>query len=363
MEIKISQFCAMMMMIMFSCFLGIIDASSFNIVGVDSWLIPIFGFILGLPILLLFLYIYTYKSNYNLNELIIYLFGKKIGSILSSIITLFALSFIMVTFWNLTNFVASQYLYNTPGWFVDLIFILTTYYFFSKSENTIFRSSLILIYIVIILFLISFIGLLDKIDINNIKPILEHGPRPVFNGIYNYIAYTTLPIFTLSIVPKKRINTKYFTRWIIGTYITSNVLIFIMLFLLVSVFGIELVSLYQYPTYHILKRVFVGGFIERLENVLSIPYIIVLFIPCAFSSYYSIQSIKDIYKIKKKYIYPIIVIIMFLSSYIFRNNTIGEQFLIHIYPIFMGVIIIGIPFLIAIKITVKKIKKIDFHLF
>lgn len=357
MEIKISQFCAMMMMIMFSCFLGIIDSSSFNIAGVDSWLIPIFGLVLGLPILFLFLYIYTYRSKYNLNELIINLFGKKIGSILATIIFIFAMSFTMITFWNLTTFVASQYLYNTPGWFIDLIFILTTYYFFSKSESTIFRSSLILIYIIIILFSISFIGLLDKIDINNIRPILEHGPRPVFNGIYNYIAYTTLPIFTLSITPKYRINTKHFNRWIIGTYIVSNLLLFIMLFLLVSVFGIDLVSLYQYPTYHILKRVFVGGFIERLENVLSIPYIIVLFIPCAFSSYYSIQSIKDIYGIKKRYIYPILIILMFISSYMFRNNTIGEQFLIHIYPIFMGIIIIGIPILIATKITILKLKK------
>ena len=344
MEIKTSGFCSMMMMIMFSCFLGILDASCFNIAGVDSWLIPIIGSILGTPILLLYLYIYNYRKDLNINQLNIYLFGKKLGRVIAFIMLLFALTFTMVSFWNLTSFVSSQYLYNTPEFFIDIIFVATTFYFFSKSEQTIFRSSLILIYIVLFLYGISFFGLIDKIKIDNVKPFLEHGIIPVLKGVYNYISYVILPIFTLSVINRNKVNKKSLSKWIIITYFISNFLIFTMLFLLISVFGIELATLYQYPTYHILKRVFIGGFIERLENVLSIQYIIVLFIPCAFSNYYSLKSIRDITNIKKNiYIFPILILLMFLSQYIFKSNTYGEYFLINIYPIFMGIILIIIP--------------------
>ena len=359
MEIKISQFCALMLMIMFSCFIGILDSSCFNIAGVDSWMIPIVGCFIGLPILFIYLYVYNNMKNINLNELIIKLFGNFLGRIIAGAMLLFAISFTMVTFWNLTSFVASQYLYDTPQWFIDIIFIITIYYIFSKNERTILRASLILFYIVLLFYFISFIGLTDKINVNNIKPILEHGMNPIFKSIFNYISYTILPIFTLSIIARNKVDNKNLNKWIIITYFIGHFLIFSMLFLLISVFGINLTSLYQYPAYHLLKRVFVGGFVERLENVLSLQYIIVLLIPCAFSNFYCLESIKSIFNINKnKYIYPILMFIMFISQYIFQSNTFGEKFFITIYPIFMGSILITIPCIVAIKLFIdKKIKR------
>ena len=55
MEIKISQFCAMIFIIISSCFMGILDSSLVNISGIDCWMVPLIGMITGLPILL-----YTY---------------------------------------------------------------------------------------------------------------------------------------------------------------------------------------------------------------------------------------------------------------------------------------------------------------
>lgn len=358
MEIKLSQFCSMMLMIMLSCLLGILGSSCINLAGVDCWMVPIIGFILGIPILLIYLYIYNHEKTLNLNELIIKLFGAITGKILASILLFFAITFTMITFWNLTNFVASQYLYNTPQWFIDILFIITTYYFFSKNENTIFRASLVLTFLAAILYGISFIGLMDKINLNNLKPVLENGILPILKASFNYITYAILPIFTLSIIPKNKIDTNKLNKGIIITYIIGNIIIFVCLFVLISIFGINLANLYQYPGYHILKRVFIGGFIERLENVLSIQWIIILFIPCAFCNFYSLNSIKNIFNIKKnKYIYPLLMLLMFFSQYIFKNNTLGENFLIYIYPVFMSIILIGIPLIIFIRIlTIKKSK-------
>ncbi len=356
MEIKISQFCAMIFIIISSCFMGILDSSLVNISGIDCWMVPLIGMITGLPILLLYLYIYSYKKELNINQLLTHLFGNKIGKFISFLLLLFCISFTMITFWNLTNFVASQYLYNTPNWFIDILFIITTFYFFNKNERTIYRSTLMLSYIAIILFLIGSTNLTGKIQIINFKPFLNDGVTPVFKCLINYITYTTIPIFLLLITPKNKIDYKNINKSIIITYFLSHISIFITLFTLIGVFGIDLASLYQYPLYHLLKRVFIGGFIERLENVLSIGWIIILFIPCAFSSYYSLVSIKNIFNIKKKrYIYPVLIFIMFMSQFIFKSNTFGEYFLNNFYPMFMSIIII-IMIIIFVKILVHKKK-------
>lgn len=358
MEIKLSQFCSMMLLIMLSCLLGLLEASCLDIALVDCWIIPLFGTIIGFPILLLYLYIYNYKKDMNLNQLIIHLFGKKIGKIIASIILLFTLSFGMITFWNLISFVASQYLYNTPQWFINIMFIIIICYFFSKTKYTIFRASLTLTYIVIFLYIISSLGLISKVNIENIKPILEYGITPVLKGVYNYIIYAILPIFILFIVAKNKIDNKNTNKGIIITYFLGNFMIFSIIFILIGVFGIELAQLYQYPIYHVLKRVFIGGFVERLENVLSIQSIIIMFIPCAFSNYYSLTSIKEIFNIKKNiYIYIFLILLMFLSQYLFKNNTLGEYFIVNIYPIFIGIFLIFIPLIIFIKILIQKIKK------
>ena len=53
----------------------------------------------------------------------------------------------------------------------------------------------------------------------------------------------------------------------------SKLCVFAIPFLVMSVFGVELATLYQYPEFQILRRVSLGGFIERVESTLSIQWI------------------------------------------------------------------------------------------
>jgi spore germination protein KB len=215
-------------------------------------------------------------------------------------------------------------------------------------------------YIAIILYIISALGLSFQIKLTNIEPILENGFLPVIKGVYNYIAYMILPIFFILIVPKNQIDSKKLNKGIIITYFITNLCIFIVMFLVISVFGIELTKLYQYPSYHILKRVFIGGFIERMENTLSLQWIITLFISSLFTEYYTVRTLKDNFNLNNKLIIFIAFIIMYISQYIFKNNTLSEVFFAKYYPIVMGIFLILIPLLITVKLAQKKDTKVSF---
>lgn len=344
------EFSSMLIFLMFSCFLGIGAESCLIISGIDYWIVPIISTFIGLPILLLYLYIFNNKDKLNINNLNIKLFGKKIGLIINMLLLLFIISFNMITFYNLINFVTSQYLYNTPAWFINILFIIPTIYLISRGPRIMFRTIMSLFYIFIILFIISCLGLSTQIKLLNIMPILQDGITPLLKGIIPYISYMILPLFLLLIVPKKEINDNNLNKKIIITYFIGNLFIFLIFFLVVSVFGIELTKLYQYPSYHILKRVFIGGFIERMENTLSIGWLIVLFISTMFSHYYSYRTIKDNFNINKNIIYIFVVMIMLISQFIFKNNTISENFYTHVYPYFLIFFLLIIPIITAIKL-------------
>lgn len=341
--IKITQFCSSIFLISLSCILGILVTGLVNISGVDSWISIIIGVLIGFIILLLYLYIYNFKSDLPFEQKIKLIFGKK-STIILVLFILFTISFSSILFWNLTNFVSSQYLYNTPNFFIEIVFLITINYFLSKKKETVFRACLILTYIFLIFYLISLFGLINKIDINNFKPILETTPLNIIKGIFIYISYTVIPIFLFYIVPKKKIS-NFSNKSIMCTYLISNLIIFSIFLIVICVFGIDLAQMYQYPTYHVLKRLF----IERIENILSMGWIIVLLVPCSIACYFVKDLIKNTFNLDSSI--PILIILYF-SKCLFRNSTYGEFFLINIYPFIM------ISFALVNLIIAYKIKKI-----
>lgn len=341
--IKISQYCSSIFLTILSCLLGILVTGLVNIGGVDSWISIILGTILGIFILTIYLSIYNFKSDLSFYEKIKVLFNKKSFIILNMFIFI-SILFSSILFWNLTNFISSQYLYNTPSYFIEIIFLITIGYFLSHKKTTIFRACLIFAYIFIVFYLFSFFGLINKIDLNNFKPMFQTNFLNIIKCTFIYISYTAIPMFFMNIISKKKIE-NFSNKSIIVTYIISNLVIFSVLFIVISIFGIDLARIYQYPTYHVLKRVF----IERIENILSMGLIIVLLIPCSIMCYFSQDLIKNTYHFDCKIV---LLIILYFSKYIFKNSTYGEYLILNILPFIM------LSFIIVILIIFYKIKKI-----
>ena len=119
--------------------------------------------------------------------------------------------------------------------------------------------------------------------------------------------------------------------------------------------GRYLISMYQYPVYITLKKISIFGFIDRIENFLSIEWILSTFV--AFTlPIINIQS--NINKKNNKIINLIIIIIIIIATMIlFKNNTSFNHYLDSIYPYILLIILI-IYIIIFITIIIKKgIKK------
>lgn len=344
--------------IMGSGVLGIFFNTAIASANVDAWMSPLIGMVIGIIPVIVILKLINHDENLNINLLLEKKWGK-FGKIISLTIALFVCTFVMLNFYNLTNFISSDYLYNTPRLFISILFIIPIIYVLSFNVVIISRTTMIFGIISIILFSFAVAGVSTQIVPNNIYPILKDGiVPPIIAGLY-YVCYIVLPLFLLTIIPKKLIrNKKKFNKRFIITYIISCITLCLMTYLVISSYGIELSLLYQYPEYNILKRISILSLFDRIESIISLVLVLFIYTTCVMGSYYVKQTCFDIFKLennKKNNVTTmiLIVIILLFGATIFPNNTIGNVIIINIYHILLTIFFFVIP-LILMLFTKKK---------
>lgn len=354
MKIKSIQLCVILFFVTCSCQLGFITNTSTKLLQQNGWIVPILGSIFGFLIFLIYLYIFNYKKNMNINDLNIHLFGNVVGKIFNTVLIITFSIFVTIIFLVLTNFISSQYLYNTPPIIVEIAFFLTIIYILNHGLNSLSRTFLCLMYIMIILFIVNFIGLIRQTEIKNIMPFLDFKFSNLIKAILTYISLAILPTLSLLIIPKNNIENDKLNKKIIITYIITHLCITLILFIIISILGIKLIDLYEFPGYHILKRVFEGGIIERFENILAFYWLIVSFTSVIFVSYYITKSIEQNFKLKKsKYI--ILFVILHSSRFFLTNSTSAKIWIEKFFPSILYIGLLIIPIIIFIKIKKRSI--------
>lgn len=326
----------------------------------NGYLSILIGFIFGFIPLLIYLYIMDSNPDLNIVQLNEKIFGKFFGKIINSILCVFIFLFTIITFWNLGDFVNSQFLNATPTFAITIAFLIPIIYIIHKGFNTISRTALILFYVNILAFLLIVFSLVPQIEINNLLPFMEEGIVPVLKGSYNFVAYNLLPLFLLTIIPKKNIiNNNKTKKHIIIMYMLSSFAIILVMLMITGIFGINLAQTFAYPEYHVLKRISLFNSLQRLESMISLTWLFAFFITLSLSLYYVCENIKVTFNItNKKIITTIIVAIsviaLILSEFIFKNHTQAQSFLLKVFPNLMLIFLLGIPIIIAIKTKFTK---------
>ncbi len=349
-----------MFYIMRCFFIGITINNIVYIANQDSYLSIIIGFLIGFIPLLLFYYLSSYKKELNIVELIEHLLGPYLGKGINLILSVFILFLSTIIYWNFTTFIASQYLSDTPALAISFIFLFPTIYLLNKGIYVIAKSSVMMFYICIVLTLLPFIGLFFQLDMDNFLPFLYQGPTPVLKGSFIYLTNNVLPIFLLLIIPKEMVEEhRKLPKNLILFYIMTTILLFILFFLTLGIFGVNLTKFFQYPEFHLLKRASLFGFIQRIESTLSIQWILDLFMCNIIALYYVVESMRITFHIQSKKIYQIILITVSLfvsiaSNHVFKNNTIGAEFLMFPFSFLLYLFFFLIPFFLILIAHMKR---------
>lgn len=358
-KITVLEMCSLTWQLMLSSGIGIATYIGFFSVKQDAWIAIIVSGFLGLIPLFIYLYLMNYKKDLNFFSLNEYLFGKIVGKIINTLIVIVVTACVIIYFFNLTNFISSQYLNRTNNILIIIVLIIPVIYLLLQDLKIIGRTTFILFLFSLILLFFSIIGLLGQVDLNNIKPIMENNFTSIFVTASKLICYMVFQLILLLSVPKNEIlNNRNFNKSILKTYIFVYIIMTILFFIVISVLGSNLALIYQFPEFNVLKRISVGGFIERVESTLSLRWIFYMFTIVVFGLYFVKNYIKVTFNIKNDSKIKIIITlfsltILILSNWIFKNNTEGNYMILNILP----AVLYSTIFLIIIILIKAKTKK------
>ena len=224
----------------------------------------------------------------------------------------------------LINLISSIYLIDTNKFFIALPLLLVLLYLNSKDISVNYKISSILVIVCNSIYFVAVLGLIPEVKSLNFLPL--------FNVPFNKILLTSFEFAIYSITPcilfgGLKNNIDNLNKKMIKEYIGSCLVLSSIFLLTQGVLGINLVNLFKYPEYVILKKISLLDFINNVENILSFCWLFMIFM------YLSICS-KQLYDItynmfNKKWIYPVFLItsIYFISSNLFDN----VKFLIFMY--------------------------------
>jgi spore germination protein KB len=320
----------------------------------DVWITMLMASLLAIIPIIILTRMMNYLPDKNLFEKNLVLFGKIGGNIVNSILILFILFIVTLTLWTGTYFSLTQYLTEVPYLFVSLVFILTATYAVIKGIETIARTNEIIFFVAIFLIAIVWLGLWPKFQLNEIKPILANGIKPLITDALVAISYAFPPLLTLTIIPKNDIvNNKKCYRYLGIGFVLSLIYMAITFFLIIGVISINLAELFRYPAYFAKYKIDIAGFFQGVENFLSLHWLLNVFVTLMMGMYTIKHYIKDTFKIKKNKILKIITLVLalliaYVSGQIFKNSVTGVEFMANTYPFYVAIPLFAILIVTAI---------------
>lgn len=358
-KINSLQLGSMLLALSITTFLGIGIFDIIKAAGVDAYLSVFVGSVVGIILFLLFLYIANYEPELSICEKTKKLFGPIFGTILNILLCISAFILGTTVFYNLINFTVSQFLSETPFTVIGIVFAFIIAFINIKGIETLSRTSLVLISINVILFLVCIFGIFPTFELENLKPFLANGLSNPLKGMIYMLALNVVPIFLLLIIPKNSIeDKKHYNKYLFVAYLFGCLVMITAILLTVGSLGIYLASYYQYPEYMVLKRIDIFDFIDRIENLIILQWFFGAFISMSVTVFFISKNIK-LKKEKINKLVPVIITILLLitSLTVFPNNTVYNNFSYKyaIYPRFLTLLI---EIIIGVAIIIKKrIKK------
>lgn len=360
-KINSFQFAALGLMLGNALFVAFGIVTILNKSKQDAWITMIIATFLSIIPILVIIYIINYKPDKDIFQKLDALFGKIFGKIVSFIIACYVLFMLFMVVWSTTYFALTQYLSKVPFLFLSLLFIFIAVYAVSKGIETIARANEIMLFMALFIIVVISLSLGKFINLEQLKPILTEGIKPIIGHSILALSYAFPPLLTLSAIPKDSlVDGQKYSKYLLIGFAISVFFIVIVTFYIVSINTIHLAEIFRYPEYYAQFKIDVAGIFEGVENFLTLHWMfnsVIMMIMCIF---FLNRYIKDTFKLnegKKLNIITLIVgiIVAYGSGKLFPNSEVGVEFMRKVYPVYISGSLFGLLIIISIFIFFNKL--------
>ncbi|SKC42833.1 GerAB/ArcD/ProY family transporter [Maledivibacter halophilus] len=322
----------------------------------DLWLAFILGVIMVLPMVIIYArlhYIFSYKDLFDIVEIC---FGKFIGKIIIFLyvwFVYFAAGDILVNYGQFIKIVSFD---ETPQIILIMFLGILCIWGIKEGIENLGRLSDIFIYISIFALLIIVLFLIPDMNINNLRPVLSEGIKPVLKGAFSVFTFPLVQIvvFTMAFSKFKRAKSSY------KIYITGLLIGAVYLALLsitnVLVLGVNAATSTLYPSRSTVARIDIGYTIQRIEVVATTIFILGGFIKISLLLLCACKGVAKIFEFKdyRFIITPISLLAINLSYFQYEDVIYYFEFNRNIWPYYHLPFQVVFPIVIWIAAEIKK---------
>lgn len=318
-------------------FLGIGYALLFEISKNDTWISFILGSLLGIIFCYFLKTIMIKKGKKTLNELLKTM--GPVGFIIRLLFIVYSIAIINEILFIIQIFAKSFFLINSNTFLILLPLVLLII-------MVAFKGYKILAYVVECLFPISLFftlfalfGLVFNGDYTNIKPFFSNSTFEILKSSLYYFTLSSTPLLFL-------LDLQFEDNNLYNAYITISICLVIICLILIGVLGPFLIYIYRFPEYMVLKDIQVFGFVEKVENILSISWILDNFVLLCLSSCFLKRLLPK--KYNNYYFIGLIIILFLIACFIFGNNYINDLLISLYFPYYL--FLLSVPAIIILFI-------------
>ena len=342
------------------CLLIVFVIGSSLIIGIggeannDAWIAGIMGFIMAIPMLLIFSRILSLFQGNDLFEILNITLGKVIGKIIAVIYIWYAFhlgSLVLRNFGEFINIVAMP---ETPM-FVPL-FCLGLVCIIAVKLGIEVLGRITTYFLPFLFFILVVVELLaiPQLHLNYIKPILGNGLSTVFQGGFSAFSFPFAEtVLFLGVFGSLKTKKSPFKVYCWGTLISTFILI-VTTIRNIAVLGNMLGSFY-FPSYAAVSRINIGDFIERIDVSVAFVYIFGVFIKGSICLLVACIGIGKVFNLKdyRSIVIQTGLLMIYFSYIVYDNSMMMKYWAFKVYPYYAFPLQVILPTIIWISAEIK----------
>lgn len=281
--------------------------------------------------------------------------GKALKYIMVAIIIGYLFSVSIFTLSELNENMRNILFTDAPSAYISLLFIVAVFFGALFGIKGLFRVSGIVAPIITVGFFAMLFALLDNIDLLNFTPVFGNGISKIFlNGATRFGRYESFIIFSLIAPNLKKLNSTVGKAFALISFF-----IFIAFFLLLGIIPYPTVTENYFPLYEISRLISYGRFIQRLESIFILIWLVATFIYLTTAVLFIVNILKKEFNLEHytRLIPSVLMIVLsvslILSSYI-EIVRIRNLLFLYLTPVLLFLF----PLVIMIIANIKERKKI-----
>lgn len=322
----------------------------------DMWIAILLSIMISIPVLLMYSHILSSYPGKDLFDILIVVFGKTAGKIISIPMIWFSIHLGTLVLRNYGEFIKTSVLPETPMIvsIISLGFIVA--WGVKLGMEVLSRWAELFIIIVIgVIILVAFASIAFARP-HNLLPILYNGFNPILKGAFSALTFPfgETVIFTMVF---SSLNSRASARkvFLYGLFIGGFIVLYAAVRNIV-VLGADSIANLYFPSYHAVSRLSIGTFFQRFEVTVAIIFTIAGYTKiciCLMAASIGISKLFDI-KDYKLIVTPICIIMVYLSYIVYESTLQMKDWAFKIWPYYAILFQILIPSAILASIYIKK---------